>query len=285
MSRRDVVTDDGVELALHRLRAHRDGRPAALLVHGAFASHTLWLRSVDSGPGLAHFLGARGLDVWLADLRDHGASAREPGSHRWRFEDWVLRDAPALVARVKEETGGAPLGWVGHSAGGAVALCWLARLQHAAPLASVVTFGTPGPGRVGLVRTALAALTAGIAKALGRFPARALRMGSEDGGAGILADWMMWNVRGRWVGSDGFDYCAALERVETPLLAVAGRGDRLFAPPESCREVVDRLGAARKELLVVGPRLSHRGMLLDPRARDRCWPRVAEWLKQTLTPA
>ena len=111
---RRVTTPDGVDLALHRLRAYRDGRPAVLLVHGAFTNHHFWLHA-----GMAHFLGAAGFDIWLADLRHHGESAREPRRGAWTFEDWVLHDTPTLVARVREETDGAPLAWLGHSAGGA----------------------------------------------------------------------------------------------------------------------------------------------------------------------
>lgn len=278
MNTRRLRTADGVELALHRLRAHRDGRAAALLVHGAFSSHTVWLQA---GGGLAHYLGERGVDVWLADQRHHGGSAREPRPFTWRFEDLILDDAPALVARVMEETDGAPLVWLGHSAGGAVGLAWLARLGRATPLAAMVTFGTPGPSHMRLARRALALSTIGICRALGRFPARALRMGPEDETALVLGDWMGWNTRGRWVGRDGFDYLAALAAVRTPYLGVAGEGDRLFAPADACRQVLGAVGAARKAFAVV-PNLDHRGMLIDPRARTHCWPRVTDWLEETL---
>ncbi|HXM38904.1 MAG TPA: alpha/beta fold hydrolase [Gemmatimonadales bacterium] len=283
MSERRISTPDGVELALHRLRAFRDGRPALLLVHGAFTNHRFWLHSADGagGGGLAHFLGGAGFDVWLADLRHHGDSAREPRPLAWTFEDWVLRDVPTLVARVREETDGAPLAWVGHSAGGAAGVCWLARVGAAAPLAAVVTFGTPGPRRLGPVRRALAASTIAVSRALGRFPARALRLGNEDEAAGIIGEWMEWNVRGGWVGTDGFDYFAGLAGVTTPYLGVAGGADRIFAPPRACRQVVERIGAARKAL-AIEPGLSHRGLVLDERARTSCWPNVVVWLKETL---
>jgi alpha-beta hydrolase superfamily lysophospholipase len=278
MTARRVRTADGVELALHRLRAFRDGRPAVLLVHGAFTNHRVWLHQAG---GLAHFLGAGGFDVWLADLRHHGDSAREPRALAWTFEDWALQDAPALVARIRDETDDAPLAWLGHSAGGAAGLCWVARCSAGAPLAGIVTFGTPGPRHMGALRWSLAAVTIGLARAFGRFPARALGFGSEDEAAGILAEWMRWNVRGGWVGTDGFDYFAALAGVHTPYLAVAGRSDRVFAPPAACRQVVERVGADRK-MLVVEAGLSHRGLVLAPRARETCWPNVAAWLKETL---
>jgi len=278
VSTRRLRTDDGVELALHRLRAHRDRRAAALLVHGAFSSHTVWLQA---GGGLAHFLGERGFDVWLADQRHHGGSAREPRPFAWRFEDLILGDAPALVARVMEETDGAPLAWVGHSAGGAVGLAWLARLGRAAPLAAMVTLGTPGPSGMRLARRTLALGAIAICRVLGRFPARALRMGAEDEAALVLGDWMSWNTGGRWVGRDGFDYLAALAAVRTPYLGVAAEDDHLFAPADACRQMVSAVGAARKALRLV-PHLDHRGMLLDPRARDSCWPQVSDWLEETL---
>jgi len=283
---RRLTTPDGVELALHRLRAVRDGRPAVLLVHGAFTSHRLWLHApgaavgAASGGGMAHFLSAAGLDVWLADLRHHGDSAREPRRGAWTFEDWVLQDTPTLVARVREETDGAPLAWVGHSAGGAAGLCWLARVAAAAPLRAIVTLGTPGPRRLGPVRRTLAAATMAMSRALGHFPARALRFGNEDEAAEIIAEWMEWNVRGRWRGTDGFDYFAGLAALSTPYLGVAGGSDWIFAPPRACRQVVERVGAARKTLAVI-PGLSHRGLVLSERARSSCWPSVIEWLKET----
>lgn len=292
MSLRRLITSDGVQLALHRLRAHRDGRPALLLVHGAFTSHRFWLHSGDGRGGLAHFLGAAGFDVWLADLRHHGDSAREPRPLAWTFEDWVLRDAPALVARVREETDGAALAWIGHSAGGAVGLCWLTRASAAGPeggggtggeppLRAIVTLGTPGPRRIGPVRRGLAAATITVSRALGRFPARALRFGAEDEAAGIIAEWMEWNVRGSWIGTDKFDYFDALDAVTTPFLGVAGGADRLFAPPAACRQLVDRVGASRKRL-AIEPGLSHRGLVLSDRGRTSCWPNIVVWLKETL---
>jgi alpha-beta hydrolase superfamily lysophospholipase len=282
-STRRVTTPDGVELALHRLRAFRDGRPAVLLVHGAFTNHRFWLHSTDGGPtgGLAHFLGAAGLDVWLADLRHHGDSAREPRRGAWTFEDWVLQDTPTRVARVREETDGAPLAWLGHSAGGAAGLCWLARVAAAAPLGGIVTLGTPGPRRLGPVRRTLAAATMAMSRALGHFPARTLRFGNEDEAAEIIAEWMEWNVRGVWLGMDGFDYFAGLAALNTPYLGVAGSADRIFAPPKACQQVVDRVGAARKGLQVAAG-LSHRGLVVSPEARATCWPGIVAWLKETL---
>jgi hypothetical protein len=70
-----------------------------------------------------------------------------------------------------------------------------------------------------------------VSRLLGRFPARSLRFGNEDEAAEIIAEWMEWNVRGRWLGMDGFDYFAGLAALSTPYLGVASGADWIFAPP------------------------------------------------------
>lgn len=282
MITRTVRASDGVALALHRLAPVRPGvQSPLLLAHGAFASHTVWLHGGAARKGLARFLVERGHDVWLADFRHHGASEREPGPFRWHFEDVIRRDAPALLAEVRRETGVAPCIWVGHSLGGAIGLAALAYDPRAGPTA-IVTFGTPGPV-MSPWRRALAATTIGICRTKGRFPARVLRLGSEDEPALVLSEWMTWNLRGSWIGIDGFDYLAALKRVQTPFLSIAGTGDRLFAPAPACRALVDRVGGNAKTFAAVGPALGHRGLLLDPRADEHCWPLAADWIETAPT--
>jgi hypothetical protein len=119
-----------------------------------------------------------------------------------------------------------------------------------------------------------------MSRVLGRFPARVLGFGNEDEAAEIIAEWMEWNVRGKWRGTDGFDYFAGLAALSTPYLGVAGGADWIFAPPKACRQVVDRVGAARKALAVI-PGLSHRGLVLSEDARTTCWPTIVAWLKET----
>lgn len=275
-----VRSADDVDLVLYRLDAAAPRPPDAtvrsvLLVHGAFSSHTVWLRGGSRNAGLGVFLSAAGLDVWLADWRTHGSATREPRPRTWHFEDTILRDAPALATYVRDVTDGSAPVWIGHSVGGVIGLAHLAR--EPGSLGAVVTLGAPGPV-MGWLRRVLARTTVAICHGLGRFPARALRMGPEDEAALILAEWMEWNVRGRWVGADGFDYLAALRHLPTPVLALAGEGDHLFAPPDACRELVDRIGAASATLAVVGPHLDHPGLLLDSQADAQCWPLVARWL-------
>ena len=275
-----VPSRDGVDLVLYRLDAVTPSAAGAhppartvLLVHGAFSSHTVWLRGGSRNAGLGVFLSAAGHDVWLADWRSHGSAGREPRPHAWHFEDTITQDAPALASYVRDVTGVPPV-WVGRSFGGAIGLALLAREPDA--LGAVVTLGTPGPV-MGPLRRLLALSTIAICHALGRFPARAFRMGPEDEAALVLAEWMEWNLRGRWVGAGDFDYLAALRHTRTPVLAVAGQGDHVFAPPAACRALAERVGDGAT-FAVAGPHLDHPGLLLDPKADAECWPLVAQWI-------
>lgn len=273
MIRHTVVARDGVTLALHRVPARPGPRGALLLVHGAFTGHRVWLRR-----GCSTFLTECGFDVWLADLRDHGASAREPAPRAWHFEDWILHDAPALVAAVRAATRGLPLAWIGHSSGGAVGLC--ATACGAAPCDAIVGIATPGPRRLGTVRHLGARALIALARRLGRFPARALGLGAEDEAADVLADWLDWNVQGEWRGRNGYDYWAALRNVRSPYLAIAGAADRWFAPPAACGQVVNQIGTTHRRLSV-HPGLGHRGLLLSRSARETAWRALATWLQET----
>jgi pimeloyl-ACP methyl ester carboxylesterase len=271
-----VTTADGIGLALHRFSRKHGAPPPVLLVHGAFTSHRVWIRD----GGFAQHLADRGFDVWLADLRHHGSSDREPRPRLWRFEDLIRFDAPALTARVREETGRA-VAWVGHSFGGVVGLCWLAWAAAPGAVRALVGLGSPGPSQLGLAMRALAAGAAGLCEVLGRYPARLLRLGPEDECARVFGDWMRWNASRRWNGVDGFDYLGALSSVRTPYLGVAGDADWLFAPPARCRELVERVGAGTKQLLICGPRLGHAGLVLGARAPGHCWAPVADWLERS----
>ncbi|HKR54843.1 MAG TPA: alpha/beta fold hydrolase, partial [Gemmatimonadales bacterium] len=263
-----VRTTDGVTVGLHHLEpAAPPTAPVLLLLHGAFSGHTIWLRS------FAGQLAKEGYDIWLADFRGHGVADREPAPRTWWFDDLIERDAPPLVERLRAHIGSRRLGVIGHSAGGVAGLAALARAGDRPPWDALVTLGTPGPSGMGLMRYTGALGFRTLALALGRFPARALRFGRDDEGALMFGQWMAWNLRGRWLSRDGFDYLEALSRARTPFLGVAGGRDLLFSPPYACREIVERIGSPTKDFHIA-PSLNHPGLVLDPRASTEVLPPV-----------
>ncbi|MBI5511913.1 MAG: alpha/beta fold hydrolase [Deltaproteobacteria bacterium] len=139
----EVVTDDGVRLALHRVHPEGEPGPVVMLLHGLSANrHTFNF----PGRSLAAYLAGRGFDCFLPELRGAGDSAR-PGWH-WRFDDCLRRDLPAFLATIRRVTGRQAIHWVGHSMGGLLLLCH-GILTPAAPVSSGIMLGSAIDYRLG----------------------------------------------------------------------------------------------------------------------------------------
>ena len=281
-------TDDGVDLALYHVppdpAAPRRPAPPILLVHGTFSNRLFFLGSGDRG--LARYLAGLGYDAWVAELRGHGRSGALGRASDWNFEDWIRHDAPALLRGVRQATGSGRVLWLGHSAGGVIAVAWAGLGEdQSRTLAGIVMAGAPHPGRPGAWHAPLAAIGYGITRLFGRFPARAIGIGPEDEHQGIMGQWMAWNVRGRWIGRDGTDYLANARRVTVPVLALAGAGD-LIAPPSACRALLDTLGGGDHTMVTCGRRFgfaenfNHDRVLVSTPAREQVWPRIAAWIAE-----
>lgn len=277
----EVRADDGVRLAIHCL-----GDPEAvpvLLVPGTFSNHTFWLGT--RGTGFARALAAAGFDAWALDPRGHGASQRPRARDRWDFDDWARRDVPAAVRAAAERGRGVIL--VGHSAGGATSLIACAASPDVrSAVRALVVVATPLPWLQAMRRLATWFALA-VSKLFGRFPARLVGLGPEDELGGVMVQWMNWQLRGHWLGDDGTDYAALIERLELPALFVAGAGDRVEAPPVAVHALFKLAGSRDKTFLLCGRAggfsedFGHAGILVSPAARREVWPKIVEWIRRT----
>ncbi|MEX2582234.1 MAG: alpha/beta fold hydrolase [Gemmatimonadota bacterium] len=279
-----TATADGVEIALYQVDPKAGGGVPILLAPGTFSTRLFWLGSRRQGFGYS--LGDAGFDPWVVEHRGHGASDR-PAS--WTMDDWVRFDAPAAVSTVLAETGRAGLVWIGHSAGGVVGAAFAGSDHPAAEgMAGLVLLGSPGPGTLGGFRRAGAWLTMGAAAVLpnSHWPGRWIGLGPEREPGRLVRDWMRWNVSGRWDGGDGRDYLASLPDFRSPVLAIAGSGDRVLAPPHAVRDLLNRFGSEDRTLIVAGRQhgfavdYDHPGLVIGRPARDEIWPRVIEWIRK-----
>jgi pimeloyl-ACP methyl ester carboxylesterase len=291
-----VRARDGVQLAVHRLGPD-DGTPVVLFP-GTFSNARFWLGT--RGVGLARTLAAAGFQTWSVDPRGHGDSERPHRGARWSFDQWARADAPAIIEEATKQ-GRAAIA-IGHSAGGVSLLAALAaepELRNR--VRATVIIATPLPW-LQPWRWLGAHLLRAAARRLDTFPARLLRLGPEDEPAGVLHQWMDWNVRGRraapvegrapvaptgcWIGDDGADYIALLSTVATPILALAGHGDRIFAPVAACQPIVDLVTSEDARFLACGRStgfsrdFGHGDIVASHAAKEEVWPRILEWVSQ-----
>jgi pimeloyl-ACP methyl ester carboxylesterase len=130
-------------------------------------------------------------------------------------------------------------------------------------------------------KTVYIAAMAATGRIFGYVPIRRLGRGSDDE-ARRYADDFLRNAAGpSWRSRDGFDYFAALGRVTTPILAIAGAGDRLFSPPGDVKRLMAQVPSATVEIVGKATGLEidpgHMQMVLDERMRP-VWQRIARWI-------
>jgi predicted alpha/beta hydrolase len=287
-----VTAADGWPLSIEHRRAVGPERGVVLLGHAMMANR----RSLDRprGRGLASTLRAAGLATYALDVRGHGKSGPGAGEGGdWSYDDVVLQDLPAAIGFVRERHPAAPLAVLGHSLVGHATLALLGqRPELCSAVDAVVSVAAnvwiPQDEPSGAYRLGKWLFLAGMGLAawpLGRFPARALGIGSDDEAPSYVEQFQVLRSSGRWLSLDGWtDYLEGLHRVRVPVLAVVGRGDRLLCRPECSRRFHRHLTGARVWHWTAG-RGAH-GLLYDPDhmqivtdARSApVWEEVAGWL-------
>ena len=278
----DVVAEDGVRLSLVEYAPKVRRAAPILLTHGTFSNGNVCTR-------LAAYLATYGFPCWVLELRGHGAS--EGRDRRAVFDDFGRFDVPAAVDAVRERAETDRIFLLGHSGGGLAFLMHLARHpERASRMAGVVALASQATG-AGLGWHGLRTITKiAAANNLGSRVRQRLRLGPEQEFRGVVNQWFTWNLRRRWRSRDGIDYLAALGKVSTPALCLAGAGDREIAPVEGCRRVFEALGSSDKSLVVCGRAqgfvedYDHARIVASRGARQEIWPRILAWLQERTTP-
>jgi predicted alpha/beta hydrolase len=269
-------------------------RPRAVAIVG----HAMLVdrRTLDRprGRGLVSVLAERGIAVLWPDLRGHGQSgprANEGGD--WGYDDLVERDVPALVRAACVRFPELPVYAVGHSLFGHVTLAHAAR-HPSVPLAGIalLSCNMPNPEwrrrrASWLAKRALTEVLTGIGDVVGRFPARRLRIGSNDEALGYVRDFARCTRAGDWQARDGFSYFAALPDVRTRVRAWVGAGDRIMSPPADALGFIAGVPGARLDVTGRSTGLAfdpgHMAMVLDERARP-VWEQVAAFVRGEADP-
>ena len=230
----ELRTSDGVRLRATLREPAGEPRGTMVLAHAAFARRTEWER--PRGRGLAGLFVRRGYRTIALDFRGHGDSGTE-GTGGDGYDAYVRYDLPTVVACARDRGGSIVV--VGHSLGGHVALAsqglGLLGADAIVAVAANVWHPTfePSLARL-LLKRATAATMTRLTSLLGKFPARALGVGSDDARLSAMSAFLRTPADGSWRSDDGRDdYLAALTRVDIPVCALLSDGDRLACPPAS----------------------------------------------------
>lgn len=319
-----VPTADGWTLSLwHRApRQQRFAQPV-VLCHGLGNNHAIFEFRWRSH--LARVLADAGFHVFSVDFRGAGRFAPpDPSFIEATVDDYVDRDAPAVLEAVRAETGQAQVLWVGHSLGGIVGVLASARGAKGR-LRALVTVGSPlffqprslflralvlgrhlspagvFPARVlstlfapfaGLVPPPnVASITARLSNVDGRDQRFLLANVFADLWRGVLDQLEAWIRTGHMTSAvTGEDLrTPALAVRDVPTLVVGGSVDHL-APLEMTQRFFSELQASEKELVLVGTAFGNaveygHGDLLVGRDADRdVYPPIVRFLERHATP-
>lgn len=286
----DIRTSDGWSL---RADVHEPGGTlvgVAVLAHAMMARRTEFER--PKGAGVVSMLVARGWRVVSFDFRGHGDSgplARDGATYG--YDDLVARDLPAVYecarSRLRRKV---PVVLVGHSLGGHVGLA--AQGTGLVAFDGIVGVGAnvwlrdlePRRSRWLLKRATLAGIVA-VSRRLGRFPARMLRMGSDDESRAYFEDFERFARTDAWTSADGrVDYLAALAAVRVPVLQLVSDGDRLACVPDCGARFVARCNGGHEIVRVPGgddggAPPDHMGLVTSGRIAS-AWNRVEAWMRR-----
>ncbi len=310
-----VVTGGKVPLAMVRKRALATNGTSApvLLVHGFGQNRYAWHLPSRS---LANALAVAGYDVFNVDLRGHGRS-RHLGARRPRgVDDYVREDLPSAVEEVSALSGGRKVWLVGHSLGGLISYAAAPQMAGSvAGIVSIgspyhFTRGSLSLSAVAVLvhtasRTHVPVLNAGMPvqtigsamRYLRRFAETPLypiprgwhagalephvldehlRLAFDGAGFGEFVEMFRWAAERRFGGED-LDYTSRFEKLDLPLLVVAGANDDL-APPASVRPGFERSGSRDKTYRTLP--LGHIDLLVGRDAPLMTWPLVTKWLNE-----
>jgi alpha-beta hydrolase superfamily lysophospholipase len=312
---------DGWRVALSRYHPQGAARGHPVVLCHGLASNRFSF-DLDEEVSLARFLSGEGFDVYILELRGHGLSDRpRPGTRDWgfSFDDYLERDVPAALEKVREISKREQAHFVGHSMGGILLYAHLGVCGQDAGIRSGITLGSSldysGTGSdfdtllralfvaerlpsvpLGTLGVMGAALSGRLENPMERFnywlpntdPSLARRLNSvgfHTVSSPVLRQLATaFEPGGLRPWGRGAPYSTLLHKTRVPVLAVAGDRDRQCSP-SAARRTLDALGSEVKELAIFGrtggqpEHYGHFDLLMGLRAREEVFPALARWLE------
>lgn len=290
------------------------GRAPVLIVPG-YGMSSFIFSFHPSGPSFERFLADAGFEVWRADLRGQGASARQGGSDVYGLADLARADVGAAIGAALDRTvtRSDRVDVIGCSLGGTIALLYAA-LAREPRIGKRVAMGTPvrwikvhpmvraaffSPWLAGVVPVrgtrALAQVllpqVARLAPGMLRVylnpdivdlgAAREMTRTVEDPNRHVNREIARW-IKERDLVAGGTNLSEAIRRMPEPLLVVIANGDGIV-PRETAEFVLSASTAKIATRLDVGTadlRMAHADMFVSNHAQERVFRPIARWLAE-----
>jgi predicted alpha/beta hydrolase len=288
----DVRTSDGWSLRVDVRDSQGAPIGVAVLAHAMMARRSEFDRPV--GAGLGSLLAERGWRVVSFDFRGHGDSspgARDGGT--FGYDALVTGDLPAICEFARSELGrGLPVVVVGHSLGGQVALAAQGtgsiRADAVATLAATMWLRQLDRSHLRWwTKRATAEAMLALARRVGYFPARAIRLGSDDEPRSLIEDIAQVVRSDAWASANGrIDYLSSLSQVRVPLMQILSENDRFECDAESGTRFAERCGTRPNILRVTraddgGEPPTHMGLVTNGKVRG-VWNQLETWLREAV---
>jgi pimeloyl-ACP methyl ester carboxylesterase len=341
-----VKTADGWTLVAHRYLPTGQRKPGAapvILCHGLTYNALFW--DLDPSCSFAENLASLGYDVWAVDLRGCGQSRKwvwklndapeaviggavrrlthgkhapngyetlDPRFAEWDLDHHIAYDMPALVTLVRQHTGAAEVTWVGHSMGGIVAICHLARYPNPG-IGKLVTIGsqvTMPQGQLArqfleelvlkrqrqltgqlqsnelanLTKTSVHDMFFNVQNASPQVYEALSGWATDVPAIGLMRQYMVLANTGElYDAKKQFNYAKALGNVKVPFFISCGATDQ-FAPPVVQRYLYDHVGSTDKTLVIFGRAQNfsadcgHDDSLVGLNSKTEVYPAIERWI-------
>lgn len=247
-----------------------------LLTHGTFSN-----RKVLNG--IAEYLVKNGYTCWVYEWRDHGSSSRikEP----FNFETIAKEDLILVFDYLFVEQQLQKVDCVTHSGGGiCLTIALIHRPEYQQKINTISMFGCQAFGASTSIKNRILIFVGKyLSKILGFTPGR-LAGSEENEKYPLIKQWYDWNLEGRFIGADGFDYQNQMKNIQIPILSIFGGGDTFIAPPEGCQQFLAAFKNADTKALLCSKEngfledYNHSRLLHSRNASKEIYPFVLNWM-------
>ena len=286
-----IPLHDEDKLHLKRFYANPDGTPVFML-HGSIENGRIFYS--QSKKGFAPFLARQGYDVFVADVRGRGQSTPPiTRNSEYGISECIREEVPAFINEIQKIKGTRPQYWIGHSWGGILELCYLARNPNRIPVAGMIFFGTKrritirGLRKFLIIDVFYNLIFGLIAELKGYVDVKFLRVGSDNETDKSRRQTYRWITQNRWKDEDGFDYSRTLKQMTLPpSLFITGSHDRVLGHRNDVKLLMEEIGQANSEFFLASEKngclhnYNHINILTHPDAPEDHFQKVLKWMKQ-----